>query len=84
MTNPFWRQYVASIFLAPMTPTEAAEYLGLDIKTINRCARQGGIPAYALGDGKRKYWRFLQFELDAWLPEGLTEGRMEERDARSE
>jgi len=50
-----------------MTPPQAAEYLGLDIKTITRWARQGAIPAYALGDGKRKFWRFLQAELDAWL-----------------
>lgn len=53
----------------PMTPAVAADYLGLDIKTITRWARQGSIPAYALGDGKRKFWRFLQSELDLWLLE---------------
>lgn len=51
----------------PMTPTEAAAYLGLDVKTITRWARQGQIPAHPLGEGKRKFWRFLLHELTEWL-----------------
>ena len=51
----------------PLTPVEAAEYLGLDVKTITRWARQGYLPAHPLGEGRRKFWRFLESELAAWL-----------------
>jgi excisionase family DNA binding protein len=51
----------------PMTPKNAAEYLGLDEKTITRWARCGYLPAHPLGEGKRKFWRFLEPELEEWL-----------------
>jgi excisionase family DNA binding protein len=51
----------------PMTPSEAAAYLGLDVKTITRWARQGYLPAHPLGEGKRKFWRFFESELREWL-----------------
>ena len=53
----------------PMTPRKAAEYLGLDEKTITRWARCGYLPAHPLGEGKRKFWRFLEPELEEWLAE---------------
>jgi len=53
--------------LQPLTPAGAAQYLGLDAKTITRWARQGYLPAHPLGEGKRKFWRFLVSELSAWL-----------------
>ena len=51
----------------PMDPREAAAYLHLDVKTITRWSRQGYIPAHPLGEGKRKFWRFFEHELEAWL-----------------
>jgi excisionase family DNA binding protein len=51
----------------PMTPQGAAAYFGLDVKTITRWARQGYLPAHPLGEGKRRFWRFLEHELAAWL-----------------
>ena len=51
----------------PLTPAGAAQYLGLDVKTVTRWARQGYLPAHPLGEGKRKFWRFLLHELAAWL-----------------
>lgn len=51
----------------PLTPTAAAKFLGLDEKTITRWARQGYLPAHPLGEGKRKFWRFLVSELTEWL-----------------
>jgi excisionase family DNA binding protein len=51
----------------PLTPIDAATYLGLDEKTITRWARQGYLPAHPLGEGKRKFWRFLENELAEWL-----------------
>ena len=51
----------------PLTPREAAEFLGLDVKTITRWARQGYLPAHPLGEGRRKFWRFLEAELTDWM-----------------
>ena len=51
----------------PLTPRLAAAYLGLDEKTVTRWARQGYLPAHPLGEGKRKFWRFLESELSEWL-----------------
>lgn len=51
----------------PMTPVATAEYLGLDVKTVTKWARQGYLPAHPLGEGKRKFWRFLESEISAWL-----------------
>jgi excisionase family DNA binding protein len=45
----------------------AAAYLGLDVKTVTRWARQGYLPAHPLGEGKRKFWRFFEGELKEWL-----------------
>jgi excisionase family DNA binding protein len=56
-----------------MDPKETAAYLSLDEKTISRWARQAYLPAHPLGQGDRKYWRFLKHELDAWL-NGQTNG----------
>jgi excisionase family DNA binding protein len=53
--------------MRPLTPAGAAQYLGVDVKTITRWARQGYLPAHPLGEGKRKFWRFLVHELSAWL-----------------
>ena len=51
----------------PMTPVAAAAYLGLDVKTVTRWARQGYLPAHPLGEGRRKFWRFFESELREWL-----------------
>ena len=51
----------------PMTPKTAATFLGLDEKTITRWARKGYLPAHPLGEGKRKFWRFIESELSDWL-----------------
>jgi excisionase family DNA binding protein len=61
------QQTTSSQMAKPMTPGEAAAYLGLDVKTIGRWARQGYLPAHPLGEGKKKYWRFLESELRDWL-----------------
>ncbi len=52
---------------APFTPSAAAAYLGLDVKTVTRWARQGYLLAHPLGEGKRKFWRFFESELQEWL-----------------
>jgi excisionase family DNA binding protein len=51
----------------PMTPQQAAAFLGLDDKTVGRWARKGYLPAHPMGEGKRRFWRFFEDELLAWL-----------------
>lgn len=60
-------QPTISLGTQPLTPSDAAAYLGFDVKTITRWARQGYLPAHPLGEGKRKFWRFLESELSEWL-----------------
>jgi excisionase family DNA binding protein len=48
-------------------PQEAAQFLSISAKTLTRLARQGDIPAHAIGDRTRRRWRFLKSELDTWM-----------------
>jgi hypothetical protein len=45
---------------------KAAEFVQLNRKTLLRFAREGSIPAHPLTGNKRRKWRFLLSELDAW------------------
>ena len=50
------------------TPTEAAEFLGgLNARTVTRWAREGYLPSYPIGEGKRRLWRFLESDLEQWM-----------------
>jgi Helix-turn-helix domain len=42
---------------------EAADFLRLRPRRVLELARQGAIPAYPLGQGKRKVWRFRLSEI---------------------
>ena len=55
-----------------MNPRDAASFLGMDEKTVTRWARCGYLPAHPLGEGKRKFWRFVEAELEEWL---LSKGK---------
>ena len=46
-----------------LTSEQAAAYLKIHPKTLQRMARQGRIPAYRIGD----LWRFRASQLEAWL-----------------
>ena len=46
---------------------EAASFLKLNLRTVQRLAREGTIPAHPFGERSRKTWRFLLSELDAWM-----------------
>lgn len=50
-----------------LTPEVAADYLGLDPRTVTRWARENYLPAHPLGEGKKKFWRFSLHELSEWL-----------------
>jgi excisionase family DNA binding protein len=43
-------------------PRDAAAYLGIHEKSVNRLARQKVIPALRLG----KHWRFRATDLESW------------------
>ena len=45
--------------------TRAAEWLGITSRRVLEMARAGQIPAYPLGTGSRKTWRFRLQELSA-------------------
>jgi excisionase family DNA binding protein len=44
-----------------------AEMLGIHRRTVQQMARDGVIPAYPLGEGIRKTWRFLLSEIHEWM-----------------
>jgi hypothetical protein len=46
---------------------EAARFLGIHSKTLQRFSRAGLVPAHPVGGGIRKSWRYLLSELDLWL-----------------
>src|SRR5690349_8001430 len=47
---------------------QAASFLGgLNSRTVTRWAREGYIPAYPLGEGKRRLWRFTEDDLEQWM-----------------
>ena len=50
-----------------MDAKETGQYLKIDEKTVARWAREAYIPAHPLGEGKRKFWRFYEHEVAAWL-----------------
>lgn len=51
----------------PMTTREAAAYVGLHWKTVEKKAREGSIPAHPVSGVHRMTWKFYASELDAWL-----------------
>lgn len=51
-----------------LTPDEAADFLGgLNSRTVTRWAREGYLPAFPVGEGKRRLWRFLESDLEQWM-----------------
>jgi excisionase family DNA binding protein len=51
----------------PLNTREAALYVGLHYKTVERMARDGQIPAHPASGVRRHTWKFYASELDAWL-----------------
>ena len=53
---------------ASSPPDGAAKFLSsLNARTVVRWAREGYIPAFPIGEGKRRLWRFLEADLEAWM-----------------
>lgn len=55
---------------------EASRFLGgLNSRTVVRWAREGYLPAYPIGEGKRRLWRFLEADLEAWMLARRSDGK---------
>ena len=51
-----------------LTPVEASMFLGgLSSRTLTRWAREGYLPSYPIGEGKRRLWRFLESDHESWM-----------------
>jgi excisionase family DNA binding protein len=51
-----------------LTAEEAAEFLGgVNARTLLRWAREEKVPAYPLGEGRRRLWRFRSTDLRQWM-----------------
>ena len=57
-TQPFEHYVDASV---------AADFIGMKPRALLQLARTGAVPAYPLGDGPRKTWRFLLSDLSVWM-----------------
>ena len=56
---------------------EIARMLGIDHRTVQQMARDGALPAYPLGEGMRKTWRFLPSQVHEWMQRRVnSEGQM--------
>lgn len=49
-----------------LNAAEAAPRLNISPRTLLRWAREGLVPAHPLSGNKRRNWRFVGSELDAW------------------
>jgi len=58
-----------------VTSDEAANFLKLNLRTVQRLAREGMIPAHPFGESSRKTWRFLLSELDEWMRSKVNSSR---------
>lgn len=64
-------------------PGKAAQFVQLNRKTILRFAREGSIPAHPLAGNRRKKWRFLISELDAWARAKINSNSDRSQNSRS-
>jgi predicted site-specific integrase-resolvase len=47
---------------------QAAQFLGgLNARTVTRWSREGYLPSYPIGEGKRRLWRYLKEDLTTWM-----------------
>lgn len=60
----------------PLTTREAAAYLGVHPKAVQRMARAGEIRAHAVSGVRRRTWKFYSSELDSWLRGKINESMM--------
>jgi excisionase family DNA binding protein len=56
-----------------VSPEDAAAFLKIKRLKLIRMARSGSVPAYPLGPGKRRQWRFKLSELDKHMQERLND-----------
>lgn len=64
-----------STFEPYVDATRAAEFLAMTRKTLLELARKGRVPAYPMGEGPRKTWKFRISDLDHWLQAEVTSAK---------
>jgi hypothetical protein len=68
MPRPDTGRGLSSITPRFLDAEQAAAFLGgLNSRTVTRFAREGYLPAYPIGEGKRRLWRFLEADLERWM-----------------
>jgi excisionase family DNA binding protein len=76
--NPLVTREPTVLSVGPVEPfidaSEAATFIKLHRKTLLRLAREGSIPAHPLTGNRRRIWRFLRSELDAWARSKVNSG----------
>jgi excisionase family DNA binding protein len=76
--NPLGTREPTVISVEPIEPfidaSEAAAFIKLHRKTLLRLAREGSIPVHPLTGNRRRIWRFLRSELDAWARTKVNSG----------
>jgi len=62
--HPEGLTFEATAMLEPVVDSEeAAKFLNINPKTLQKMARNGAVPGYRIG----KLWKFRISDLDAWL-----------------
>jgi excisionase family DNA binding protein len=67
-----------------VSPEEAAGFLKTNRLKVIRMARSGSLPAYSLGAGKRRQWRFKLSELDKHMQRELNSAHPPVRQRKGE
>jgi excisionase family DNA binding protein len=65
-------------------PDQAAAFLNTNRLKVIRMARSGSLPAYPLGAGKRRQWRFKLSELDKHMQRELNSAHPPVRQRKGE
>jgi hypothetical protein len=68
MNHEFGRIHIQPAPLEPFVEAdEAAPFLRMSAEYLKKLARAGKIPAHPRGDGQRRRWLFLMYELAEWM-----------------
>ena len=59
----------------PMSVDQAAAYLGVTSRTVDRWISNSGLPVHRLGAGPKAQKRFYRSELDAWIRNRCSDSR---------
>jgi excisionase family DNA binding protein len=79
-TDPYSQEHDPNDFEALLDSAQAASFLKIHPKTLQRLARKGEVPAIQIG----KLWRFRKSALDSWLQSEVLWSHQPHRATRQE